>query len=107
MRWQRGLNAKLGPLGLTQPQFALLAAAGWLSSNGTDPPQQEIAEFLALDRMHVSQIVSRLEANGLVSRHTSATNARVKLVGLTEAGWERLRQAVPLVEIYDRGFFAR
>lgn len=105
MRWQRGLNVELRSVGLTQPQFAFLAVCAWLGRNGENITQQAIVELLALDRMHVSQVLSRLENAGLIVRRRVMTDARVKHVELTAAGRERLRQAMPLVEAFDHRFF--
>lgn len=105
MRWQRELNVELRPLGLTQPQFAILAVCGWLSREGREVTQQHVVDFLDLDRMHVSQILSRLESAGLVSRQTSPSDARAKAVTLTAAGRMRLAQSMPLVEAFDQRFF--
>lgn len=105
MRWQRELNAELRPLGLTQPQFALLAVCGWLSRKGHELTQQQVVEFLDLDRMHVSQILSRLESAGLVERHTSTSDTRSKAVTLTDLGRKRLTQSMSVVEAFDQRFF--
>lgn len=106
MRWQRQLNALLKPLGLTQPQFAVLAVCGWMTRDGQDVTQQAMVDFLDMDRMHVSQIASRLEADGLIRRDPSADDLRAKLISLTPAGREKLLRAMPVVEDFDRSFFA-
>ncbi len=106
MVWQRGLNARLKPLGLTQPQFAILAVCGWVTREGQKATQQDIVSFLGLDRMHVSQIAMRLERDGLIERRASQVDLRSKLVSLTPMGSERLTRAMPVVEAYDRDFFA-
>lgn len=107
MRWQRELNARLRPLGLTQPQFAILAVCGWLTRDGREVTQQEVVDFLDMDRMHISQIASRLEHDGLIRRQASATDLRAKQVTLTGAGRDLLARAMPLVEGFDLSFFAR
>jgi DNA-binding MarR family transcriptional regulator len=106
MRWQRELNARLRPLGITQPQFAILAVCGWLTRSGQEITQKQIVDFLRLDRMHVSEIVSRLEQDGMLQRQRSRQDARAKQVLLTPAGRSLLAQAVPLVESFDQAFFA-
>jgi len=106
MRWQRELNNRLRPLGLTQPQFAILAVCGWLTRNAQEVTQQEIADFLGFDRMHISQILTSLEQNGLIKRQASTTDLRTKWIMLTAEGGGLLVQAMPLVEEFDRTFFA-
>lgn len=102
MRWQRELNAELKPLGLTQPQFAVLAVIGWLTREGEEITQGDIVAFVGMDRMHISQIASRLEVNGLITRTASKADQRAKRVALTEVGQAVLTRALPIVEAFDR-----
>ncbi|RKF19372.1 MarR family transcriptional regulator [Altericroceibacterium spongiae] len=106
MRWQRHLNALLKPFGLTQPQFAVLATCGWLTRGGQEVTQQAMADFLDMDRMHISQIASRLERDGLLCRSPSVEDMRAKLVSLTPAGREKLAEVMPVAEAFDESFFA-
>ena len=106
MRWQRELNARLRPLGLTQPQFAVLAVCAWLSREGHEVTQQAVVDFLGMDRMHISQIATRLERSGLIERRMSTTDLRAKHVELTEKGRKLLANAMPIVEAFDRAFFS-
>lgn len=106
MDWQRRLNGRLKLLDLTQPQFALLAVCAWLAREDGETTQHDVAELTGMDRMHISQIVSRLEADGLIRRHSSERDGRSKVVRLTERGREKLTQAMPIVEAFDREFFA-
>jgi len=105
MRWQRLLNIELRPFGLTQPQFAILSVCGWLTRDGRDVSQQDVADYLRLDRMHVSQITKRLEEYGLIIRIVPADDLRTKHIKLTETGEELLFQALPQVEAFDKKFF--
>ena len=105
MAWQRGLNHQLRALSLTQPQFALLATIGWKTRDGSALSQQELADFLRLDRMLVSQIISRLDRDGLVKRQAAAHDRRRKGLQLTELGREKIKSAMPVVERFDRAFF--
>lgn len=106
MQWQKGLNAALRPFGLTQPQFAALAVIGWMTRDNTPVTQQDVVDFLGLDRMHISQIASRLEADGNISRQGEAQDKRAKYLGLTAQGRGLVAQTMPLVEAYDLTFFA-
>ena len=106
MLWQRQLNAQLKPHGLTQPQFAVLAVCGWLTRDGESVSQQKIVDFLDMDRMHVSQIATRLEHNKLISREASTTDLRTKLVSLTPTGHSLLDRTMPIVEAFDQSYFA-
>lgn len=107
MRWQRMLNVQLRPFGLTQPQFAILSVCGWLTRDGRDVTQQEVVDYLGLDRMHVSQITTRLEADGLITRSPSGADLRAKQITLTAKGRELVVRVLPLVEAFDGAFFNR
>jgi DNA-binding MarR family transcriptional regulator len=106
MAWQRGLNHILRPLSLTQPQFALLATIGWKTHDGSNLSQQQLADLLRLDRMLVSQIISRLDRDGLVTRKLAADDRRRKGLSLTALGIKKVKEALPLVESFDKSFFA-
>jgi DNA-binding MarR family transcriptional regulator len=105
--WQRLLNARLKPLGLTQPQFAILAVCGWLTRECELVTQHGIANFTGMDRMHISQIVSRLERDGLLEKRTNPEDQRANLVSLSTDGHHQLRIAMPIVEAFDREFFLK
>ena len=106
MAWQRGVNTALGPTGLTQPQFAMLAVVGWLTREGKITTQAEVLSLTGMERMHVSQLLSRLETMGLIARSADPQDTRRKTVACTDLGREKLAQALPLVERFDATFFA-
>ena len=106
LTWQRELNLVLQPLGLTQPQFSLLAVVGWLTRDRTAIKQQDIADFMRMERMHVSQVVRKLEKIGYVERSASVEDGRVQLIQLTQSGICKLEEALPLVEATDAKFFS-
>lgn len=105
--WQRQLNARLKPLGLTQPQFAILAACGWLTRDSQQVTQHEVASFTGMDRMHISQIVARLEKDGLLEKRTNPQDQRANLITLSKNGHHQLRIAMPIVEAFDKQFFLK
>ncbi|MGN9840398.1 MarR family winged helix-turn-helix transcriptional regulator [Nonomuraea sp. H19] len=73
---------------LTGPQFAVLTAV----DNYPGVDQGSLASSVALDRSTMADIVRRLEDNGLIVRHTALHDGRRKLLHLTEAGAQRLRE---------------
>ena len=105
MTWQRGVNAVLAPHDLTQPQFAILATCAWMTRDQSCQTQQDIADFLRMDRMHISQIINRMERKGLIARTASSKDKRAKIVQLTEAGHLKLQATIHLVEDFDKEFF--
>jgi MarR family transcriptional regulator, organic hydroperoxide resistance regulator len=56
-------------------------------------PMGRVAEALACDASNVTGLIDRLESRGLVRRHPSAEDRRVKVLQLTPAG-ARLRSTV-------------
>lgn len=65
---------------LTLPQALLL------SGLDRPTPMREVAEHQHCDASNLTGIVDRLEARGLIMRHTPATDRRVKELVLTEEG---------------------
>ncbi|MFI0714955.1 MarR family winged helix-turn-helix transcriptional regulator [Streptomyces inhibens] len=55
-------------------------------------PMRALADLLACDASNVTGIVDRLGARGLVRREADPSDRRVKMVMLTEAGEETVRQ---------------
>lgn len=103
--WRRAIETVLKPLGLTHPQFVILATTGWLTRNGEKASQADIGKHAALDPNTTSQILRSLQAKGLIERsHT--TNERSKYPILTSAGAQSLSTAMPAVENADAAFFA-
>lgn len=66
------------------------AQAGALMNLSSPLPMHELARLLACDNSNVTGLVDRLEARGLVARHASTDDRRVKHILLTAAG-RRLR----------------
>jgi len=75
--WVRRVDATL-----TGPQFAVLTAVR--TTPGVD--QRSLAASIALDTSTMADICRRLEKRDLIRRETSPTDARRKLLVLTEAG---------------------
>lgn len=104
--WQRKLKKELDPLNLTQTQFVLLAALGWLSKTNDQVTQVDIANQGNADRMMVSKVLRTLEEKVFISRHEHKTDTRAKVIKLTEAGALILQEALTAVENADKTFFA-
>ncbi|MGY4644801.1 MarR family winged helix-turn-helix transcriptional regulator [Cellulomonas sp. URHB0016] len=106
MAWQRTMTATLAPLGLTHVQFVLLACAWWLASTDEPPTQVRLAAQAGTDVKMTSDVVVRLEAKGLVRRDAHPTDARAKVVTVTDEGAALARRAIEQVEAADADFFA-
>jgi DNA-binding MarR family transcriptional regulator len=106
MLWQRKLKKVLDPLDLTQTQFVLLAALGWLSKSNNAVTQVDIANQSNTDRMMVSKVLRTLEEKGFITRQEHETDTRAKTIRLTTKGEVVLQKAIIEVENADLNFFA-
>ncbi|MFA6060602.1 MAG: MarR family transcriptional regulator [Taibaiella sp.] len=106
MLWQRKLKKVLDPLDLTQTQFVLLAALGWLSKKSNAVTQVDIANQSNADRMMVSKVLRTLEDKGFITRKEHETDTRAKTIRLTINGGVVLQKALIEVENADLDFFA-
>jgi MarR family transcriptional regulator, organic hydroperoxide resistance regulator len=106
LAWQRAIAAALQPHGLTHVQFVLLAGTWWLAEHGGPPTQRRLADHAGTNPMMTSQVLRRLEANGLVARISDAVDTRAKRVEVTACGHAVLRKAIVDVDATDADFFA-
>ncbi|MNJ87375.1 Transcriptional regulator SlyA [compost metagenome] len=104
--WQRKLKKVLDPLNLTQTQFVLLAALGWLSRENNNVTQVDIANQGNADRMMVSKVLRTLEEKEFISRQEHQTDTRAKVIKLTDNGAKVLQKALTAVENADIDFFS-
>src|SRR5437588_8311800 len=77
------VEARLAEIGLS---IAKLAALHRLSEAGESLPLGQLAERLSCVKSNVTQLVDRLEADGLVSRTSDPSDRRSRLAVLTDAG---------------------
>ncbi len=106
MLWQRKQKKVLDPLDLTQTQFVLLAALGWLSKKSNAVTQVDIANQSNADRMMVSKVLRTLEGKRFIIRKEHETDTRAKTIRLTTKGEVVLQKALIEVENADLDFFA-
>jgi DNA-binding MarR family transcriptional regulator len=102
--WRSSIEATLKLMGLTHPQFVILASLGWLTRNQESITQAAIGKMAGLDPNTTSQILKGLEQKSLIRRGSSA-DARAKNPLLTAKGKEVLTRALPAVEAADALFF--
>lgn len=106
MLWQRKLKKVLDPLNLTQTQFVLLAALGWLSKKNNAVTQVDIANQSNADRMMVSKVLRTLQDKKFINRQEHQTDTRAKVITLTNEGAIVLQKALTAVENADIDFFS-
>ncbi|HUD01001.1 MAG TPA: MarR family winged helix-turn-helix transcriptional regulator [Rhabdochlamydiaceae bacterium] len=98
--WSSSTAAALKPLGLTHPQFVILATIDWLKGAG----QEEIGRHVVIDPKPTSHLLRSLQVKGLIE--LSDMNDDKSKYLLTTAGAEMLAKALPIVEKADAAFFA-
>src|SRR3954467_5992670 len=77
------VEAQLAAVGLSLPK---LAALHQLSLAGDSLPLGQLAERLACVKSNVTQLVDRLEADGVVERRPDPNDRRSRLAMLTDRG---------------------
>ncbi len=104
--WRGSIEWILKPIGLTHPQFVILATLGWLTRTGDRVTQAAVGKMAGLDPNTVSQIIRGLEQKELIIREKSS-DGRAKNPLLTMKGSEILKRALPAVETKDAEFFQK
>src|ERR1700733_6723638 len=69
--WRGSIEAVLKTLGLTHPQFVVLATTAWLTKSGEFATQAAIGKMAGLDPNTISQIITTLEKKKLIRREAS------------------------------------
>jgi DNA-binding MarR family transcriptional regulator len=85
------LNELLRPVGLTFPRYEALMLLSFTRTGAL--PLGKIGERLQVHRTSVTNIVDKLEADGLVRRVPHAEDRRATLAEITPAGREAAQQA--------------
>lgn len=96
------VEAKLSEVGLS---LAKLAALHRLSEAGESLPLGQLAERLSCVKSNVTQLVDRLEADGLVSRALDPNDRRSRLAVLTGAGRTAYEKGRQIKERAERELF--
>ncbi|HEY8615281.1 MarR family transcriptional regulator [Phenylobacterium sp.] len=86
-----------GPEGVTQRQYAVLAAA----ADHEGATQTDLVRITGIDRSTLADMAARMIRKGLLERERSAADARANTVRLTEQGRATLEAARPLMAEAD------
>lgn len=105
--WHRQIKTALAKIGLTHPQFVVIASLGYLAQFDQEITQVNIAGTSDIDVMTVSTIIKNLEKKQLVKRTASIKDTRAKSVQLTTEGAEIMIKAMEIVEEIDQQFFGQ
>jgi DNA-binding MarR family transcriptional regulator len=98
---QSAVDAALKPHGLTFARYEALVLLTF--SRAGSLPMRVMGERLQLHPTSVTNIVDRLEGDGLVRRTPHPTDRRTTLVEITDAGRERRAAATEAVTAVDFG----
>ena len=105
--WHRQLNAELAKIDLTEMQFVLLIGLGWMQeANVRGVTQRELAQACGCSAALASQVMRKLLQKKLVIVEIDQNDARARLVSLSPAGEDRLREAVKILRDTDEQFRA-
>ena len=80
------MDARVSRYDVTPAQTHVLL---YLQQHGGRVPQHELAEFLRVRPSTVNGVLDRMEEKGLVRRSVSGSDARRRLITLTEKGAEQ------------------
>ena len=89
------LNELLGPLGLTFPRYEALMLLSFTRSGTL--PMGKVGERLQVHRTSVTNIIDKLEADGLVRRVPHEADRRTTLAEITDAGRDVAERATKLL----------
>src|SRR5437868_9263429 len=97
------VESRLAEVGLSLPK---LAALHQLSQAGDSLPLGQLAERLSCVKSNVTQLVDRLEADGLVSRAADTADRRSRLAVLTDSGRRAHTRGLEIQDAVERELFA-
>ena len=104
--WKRMIEKSLYAHDLTHAQFVILASTVYLTRDGEQVTQVELAKHASCDINTTSQILRSLEKKGLIRRLSIEGNEKSKYPVLTEFGYTIFKPAIKTVENVDTEFFS-
>jgi DNA-binding MarR family transcriptional regulator len=99
---QDHFESKLAAVGLSMAKLAALRA---LLEAGTSLPLGQLAERLSCVKSNITQLVDRLEADGLVSRQPDPGDRRTRLAVMTASGRKACDDGTRILHQTERELF--
>jgi DNA-binding MarR family transcriptional regulator len=99
---QAHVESKLGAVGLSLAKLAALSA---LVDAGESMPLGQLAGRLSCVKSNITQLVDRLEADGLVARKPDPRDRRTRLAVMTAAGRKACRDGTRIRQLTERDLF--
>ena len=101
---QDQVEAELGAIGLSLAKLAALKA---LSEAGESLPLTQLADRLSCVKSNITQLVDRLEVDGLVERQADPNDRRARLASLTAAGRKACRDGLRVQDAAERNVLGK
>ncbi len=101
---EHDLETRLGAIGLSLAKLAALKA---LAEAAESLPLTQLAERLSCVKSNITQLVDRLEADGLVQRESDPTDRRTKLATLTPAGRKSCQEGLKVQEAAEQSVLGK
>lgn len=101
---QNHVEGRLAAIGLS---LAKLAALSVLGEAGEQLPLGQLAERLSCVKSNITQLVDRLEADGLVARRDAPGDRRTRLAVMTAAGKKAWKRGSAIQQTGERELFAK
>ncbi len=98
------VETRLNTMGLSAAKLAALQA---LADAGEAMPLSQLAGRLSCVKSNITQLVDRLEADGLVARRADPNDRRTKLAALTTAGRKAAKEGTRVMEMAERDVLDR
>ena len=98
------VEVKLSEIGLSWPKLAALKG---LADAGEPLPLGQLAARLSCVKSNITQLVDRLEADGLVVRQPDPNDRRAKLAALTPAGRKAVKEGMRVQQAAEREVLSR
>lgn len=99
---QAHVESKLERMGLSLAKLAALTA---LVQNGESMPLGQLADRLACVKSNITQLVDRLESDGLVARKPDPNDRRSRLAVLTAAGRKAAQEGMKIQQETEQELF--
>ena len=103
---QKQIRETLVDFDLTETQFTLLMGLIVLTKDGRRATQMDLANFMKLDKMMVSEVLRTLEKKGYVNRVSNPEDKRAKSLIVTEKGIKINEMALERTVEIDEQFFS-
>jgi DNA-binding MarR family transcriptional regulator len=101
---QGAVEGKLNAIGLSLPKLLALKA---LSDAGESLPLGQLAERLSCVKSNITQLVDRLESDGLVRREADPLDRRTRLAVLTAKGRKVCIEGVRVQQETERSLMGK